>query len=442
MEAGVRRRAIAGISILALLCLLSVPRAPDDGRVYVRDGNALHHERQVSARGVDDDFLDASDFDDGFEVCGRPVGTASLEKAWMHRRSSECAPFDPSKTTLMLTNRDGTYGRTMNQLEAFAQAVQYGRDTGTQLAVKADSWAAKLITSMFLVRESNDTSAGEGEEWARALEEVLCTKVFRDAKEVVGWNTPYEWRDVSRISSKILARRIFYYRSPAPQWEYRASQEQVLRELFRRHNDGGGRDAVGRPAEDACAAVDALFGLDGRRAAKYSVVHLRHLEGADGRRLMRRQAVITGCDPEAALSMRPEYVKAILAPLGMLDRPVVIIHDGQNLKAIERLVKDPVLGPSIKVVPKERIWIGGDVALAVVADVFVGNPASSVSRCIGRARAALGLGNTFIYRARDKETGRWRTVCGDECLFRRSEEVYWDHGWPLRRDPREMRGLG
>ena len=31
-------------------------------------------------------------------------------------------------------------------------------------------------------------------------------------------------------------------------------------------------------------------------------------------------------------------------------------------------------------------------------------------------RLALGFGHNYLFRARDEE-GRWRTVCGDHCIF-------------------------
>ena len=96
----------------------------------------------------------------------------------------------------------------------------------------------------------------------------------------------------------------------------------------------------------------------------YSALHLRDLPGDR----LPKTCRWTGCDPAAAQEMRPEYVKSILAPLGMLAHPVVVISD--NLKGSERvlsrLLADPNLGPIIRVMPAEARWLGGDMTLAVM----------------------------------------------------------------------------
>merc|ERR1712127_407265 len=84
---------------------------------------------------------------------------------------------------------------------------------------------------------------------------------------------------------------------------------------------------------------------------------------------------------------------------------------------MERLMEDPDLGPMIRKVPEEASWFGGDVMLAVMANVFVGNPASTMSQFMAESRLALGLGHNNMYMARD-ENCQWKKACGDRCLFR------------------------
>ena len=50
------------------------------------------------------------------------------------------------------------------------------------------------------------------------------------------------------------------------------------------------------------------------------------------------------------------------------------------------------------------------------ANVFVGNPASSMSAFIAQSRVALGKSYNHLFRARDA-TCQWTTVCGESCLF-------------------------
>ena len=90
--------------------------------------------------------------------------------------------------------------------------------------------------------------------------------------------------------------------------------------------------------------------------------------------------------------------------------------DGQNPEILERLMSDPEIRPLIRIIPEESTWIGGDLAVAVMSNVFIGNPASSFSGFIAKARLALGFGHNYLYRAKN-ENGEWVTVCGDNCIY-------------------------
>ena len=128
---------------------------------------------------------------------------------------------------------------------------------------------------------------------------------------------------------------------------------------------------------------------------------------------------MTGCDPRAALEMTPDYVKSVLGPLGMMDEPLVAIWDGQDRLPLARLMADDEISKILRLVPASAAWVGGDITLGVMADVFIGNPASTFSLFIARSRIALGKDNNYIFRARDDDAeGGWRTSCGDECLYR------------------------
>ena len=95
-----------------------------------------------------------------------------------------------------------------------------------------------------------------------------------------------------------------------------SSQQEKQGSTGGHYNDGEGVDHKGMPVHDMCSRINALFGTKCKNAI-YSVIHVRSLMGAPGRRLMSRLAKYTGCDLNAALHMEPEYVKLILRPLGM-----------------------------------------------------------------------------------------------------------------------------
>ena len=101
-----------------------------------------------------------------------------------------------------------------------------------------------------------------------------------------------------------------------------------------------------------------------------------------------------------ALYMSPAYIKSILKPLGMLGYPIILITDGQ-LPSVERgLLNDPVIGPKVMVLSNKDKLEGADVSLAILADVFIGNPASVTSGFIARSRLALGYSvkSTQLFR--------------------------------------------
>jgi len=159
----------------------------------------------------------------------------------------------------------------------------------------------------------------------------------------------------------------------------------------------------------------ALFGSK-RKHAIYSVIHARSLEGEPGKKIMASVARRSGCDPEAALYMKPGYIKSILKPLGMLRYPIVVISDGQDPLVVQRLKDDKEIGKMVYVTPPEASWYGADMTTATMANVFIGNPASTFSSFIAKSRLALGFGHNYLYRAKNEE-GEWITVCGASCLF-------------------------
>ena len=290
------------------------------------------------------------------------------------------------------------FGRTGNNLLEFLHAIQQARDNDIQLGVVVNSWAMDVLSKMWMSIDS--------ENWEEEFEQAFCVKIIHFPYwELLGW-------DVLRPNTKEL----FHYTSKKPLGEYIDSQAFAIRALFRKSNEGAeGVDINNNQVQDMCSGINAVFG-EYRQSAIYSVIHSRNLEGQPGKRLLANQARRSGCDKMAALDMRPDYVKSILKPLGMMDYPIVFISDGQNPEILERLMSDPEIRPLIRIIPEESTWIGGDLAVAVMSNVFIGNPASSFSGFIAKARLALVFGHNYLYRAKN-ENGEWVTVCGDTCIY-------------------------
>ena len=322
-------------------------------------------------------------------ICNRPADLGTTQH-------SKC-PGSNNPEKLLLLDGTEVYGRIGNNLMEFLHALQYSRDNDIQLGVKYGSWAMRLLPRMWL------SITGDQSEWEAQFERAFCIKIIRTKVELKNY-------DVVRLETKDL----LLYKSNQSFEEYASFQQQALRTLYQNYNTGDGTTLAGYGTRDMCAGIHALFGKDSASAI-YSVIHLRKLEKV-GYTILAAVSRHTGCDPRAAIEMRPDYIRTILKPLRMLDYPIVVIGDGQNIEAVQRLLDDPEIGPQIVFVPEEAVWNGGDMTLGVMSNVFIGNPASSFSGFIAKSRLALGKGHNYLFRARDND-GKWQTVCGDSCVF-------------------------
>lgn len=299
-------------------------------------------------------------------------------------------------------------------------ALQYARDHDVTLGIMRDSWPLRVLLPMFMSVQDKDNTG-----WRHHFEQAFCVKLFDTAVELEGWDIE-QWENLSTLGQGrgtlgmdkdyLTSKKMFVYVSQTPLLEYIAHQSKILQTLYRNYNTGEG--TTSRPWEkvrNMCSGIETLFGDDSKNVV-YSTIHLRGLEGKSGVQLMKRMSSSSGCHPTAALEMEPEYIKSILRPLGMLKFPIVLITDGQNFDAIRRLVNDPDIGPRLKLVPQSASWVGGDITLAVMSNVFIGNPASTFSGFITKSRVALGLGHSYLFRAQNEE-GEWRNTCGDTCVF-------------------------
>lgn len=384
-HAKLKRLIVAFASLASLYGLFSEVQMMDP---------AWHGRRLDASRGAAPQVVPST----GFAMCGRRTNQGPLSRH-QQKKIGRCRKrFNKQVPTLVLEGYD-SYGRTGNHLKALLNALQYTRDFKYQLAIMYNSWAMEVLLQYFM--------AGDGSaEWQARVERALCIKIFRDPRELKNW----------RIipPQKIDAKALFYYRSHISQKDYIAYQSFTLRVLFRHINLGEGNDNHGVTVRDMCSAVDTLFGTD-RSTVKYSVIHLRAFEGKP---FVFRVANNSEFDVKGALMMSPDYVKSILHPLGQLQNPIVVITDGQNKIALERLQADADIGPMIRVIPEEASWIGGDMTLGILADTFIGSPMSTFSMFIAQARIALGLSDAYLYRARN-DNQEWVTSCETRtCLYR------------------------
>jgi len=324
----------------------------------------------------------------------------------MQNHASHCPLSNepPEKTTLLLLDGLQTFGRMGNNLIEFLHSFQYAKDNGMAVAIMQNSWATHLITDMWMAIQDQDINA-----WRAFVEQAFCVKIIVNKEELEKYEKviPMETRD------------LFLYRREgfSELNEYIEFQSNIIRTLYRSYNNGVGADMRNFPVRNMCSVLDAIFGSE-KESAVYSVIHSRSMESA-GENLLARISRNSGCDKEAALKMEPEYVKAILEPLGMLEHPILFITDHQKPEILEKLLADPDIGPNIHLIPEEASWAGGDITAAVMSTAFIGNPASSFSGFIAKSRVALGYGNNFLLRKKN-EDGEWVDVCDHRCIFDKS----------------------
>ena len=279
-----------------------------------------------------------------------------------------------------------------------------------------DSWPLRVLLPMFMAVKDET-------EWRHQFEQAFCVKIFDNNSQLAEWDI-VQWDDLYKLgigrgaigmdTDYLTSKKMFVYVSQAPLLEYIAHQTKILQALYRNYNTGEGTTfRSGKAVRNMCSGIDGVFGGDSNEVV-YSVIHLRSC----AKQMVERMSKSSGCHPTAALEMEPEYIKSILRPLGMLKFPIVLITDGKNFDAVRRLINDPEIGQQLRLVEPSVSWIGGDITLAVMSNVFIGNPASTFSGFITKSRLALGFGHSYLFRAQN-DKGEWVNTCGDSCVFDR-----------------------
>lgn len=338
------------------------------------------------------------------EVCGR-VGAIPPEKEqqFIDKFTRECPNRIAFDDPIFLIEGHDPFGRTGNQLLTFLHALEKARKTGRFVGVVRDGWVLPVLTTFFMSIQNGDYNG-----FKEQMEKIFCIKLL----------TREELPNYTNLVRKD-AKDIFIYNGDSDEDidEYVAFQTFHIRNLLRHYNTGEGVNSQNKKTRNMCIGLVEMFGQD-RQTQLYSVIHSRSLERKSGLNLLGRISTKSGCDPTAALHMEPDYIKAILEPLGMLNYPIVLITDGQDSSVAGRLLADKDIAPMLRLVPNRARWVGGDITLAIMSNVFIGNPASTLSGFIAKSRLALGLENTHMFRAKNKK-GEWVSVCDITCIFSR-----------------------
>mmetsp|Transcript_39968 Transcript_39968/g.86169 ORF Transcript_39968/g.86169 Transcript_39968/m.86169 type:complete len:404 (+) Transcript_39968:59-1270(+) len=296
----------------------------------------------------------------------------------------------PRDNKILLLRNDGKFGHMGNQINSLLHSFDYARDHRLDLGILFHSWAMDAIHTMFY--ETSDFEA-----LGRELRRDLGILSVRNQTMLAGYDEV-----ISKNSQKL-----YFYQSAnvgVNHWtETMYVHAAFLQRLFLRYNQGYGYVHNGLRAADVCTTLNMFF-RERASEAKYTVIHSRYLDGNAEWRLEKMAKTTKITVEGGALYMSPGYVKAILRPLGMLEHPIILLSDGQ-LPSVERgLLNDPIIGPNLMVLSHKDSLDGADVALAVLADVFIGNPASITSGFVARSRYG---GTAYATRNASSIHGCW-----------------------------------
>eukprot|EP00574_Skeletonema_japonicum_P004269 CAMPEP_0201734130 /NCGR_PEP_ID=MMETSP0593-20130828/33362_1 /ASSEMBLY_ACC=CAM_ASM_000672 /TAXON_ID=267983 /ORGANISM="Skeletonema japonicum, Strain CCMP2506" /LENGTH=383 /DNA_ID=CAMNT_0048227401 /DNA_START=124 /DNA_END=1272 /DNA_ORIENTATION=+ len=329
-----------------------------------------------------------------FVMCDRttPLNYA-IHPKMTQRVSYSGDTFEPrwptQKKLLLLRKDDYLFGHIGNQMNSLLHAYDYARDHQLELGTTFHGWVIEAI--QFMGYESNDNK-----ELRNEIRNELGITIIRNSTDLVGYD------EVIQLSAKDL----YFYKSPGENWEANMNFHiGILRRIFLRYNRALGYAHHGLRAINVCRTFDDLF--HGSRAGiKYSVIHSRFMEGRAQFKL-NQLAKTSGLTPRGALEMSPKYVRMILKPLGMLSHPIILFSDGELPSVEEGLLRDPVIGPKLIVMSNKTSLTGPDTALAILSDVYIGNPASVTSGYIARSRYALGYDEEQTYMFRKEHQDKW-----------------------------------
>jgi len=237
---------------------------------------------------------------DTLSICGRNTKTGTPQDLALLRlfnnQDSTCP--GTSSNNLLLISGNGAYDRTGNNIIEFLHALQLARDNNFVLGImlRYNTWVLKVITEMWMPVPVQGTIHGDG--WEARFEEAFCVKLIHSKDELKGYNV-YD----------APPKDLFMYMSSLPVGDYIGHQAQHLQTLFRHYNNGEGKSIGGRPVQNTCSGLDAVFGKHDKKTL-YSVVHQRFLEGEPGLLAMQRLARRSGCHPTGALRMEPDYINS------------------------------------------------------------------------------------------------------------------------------------
>ncbi len=410
-------------------------------------------------------------------ICGRSI---TIPHDTTRRQSSFNASASSSsqqRNRIVLIGYDNmNHVQTNNHINAIFHAMDYAIDVNATLGIVEEGWAMKALVRMFRHNEKELSY----EIWKENLADALHLFIVKDFEVIEG----IDEIGLSRIDlphavvEMKSGDEMYFYNTNATSFNIRRRREEVLKSLWTHPTRSS------KKMRDMCSGADyhhlnmhgyshshhhaslsTISSSSSSSSMKYAVIHSRWMK--DGKclkrmkRLSRHVRHQTGIrlDEKAACLLEPSYIEHILKKFHsdersrmsvvtntketdmdrerFLDFPIYVISDGLNPDIITNLQQYPPFGRNIHIVPHNVSWVGSDMMLGVLADVFIGTPISTLSGNIARARTALGFhpNTNFLFPLeRSCDTSKhqqkleleqacdWEFTCQDdtggaECLY-------------------------
>lgn len=348
-----------------------------------------------------------SDDDSSYNFCHRNL-PKSKPSVQLNNHRFGVSDWTRNHSKALLLKKDPVYGQTGNQIREFFHAFDMARDENATIMIAEDGFPMDMIRQLFL---GFDISRSD---WRKRVE-ALFGVTFLDSNN----SSITDNRDVSVISTGAL----FWYKSKQATLEQRkAHRHYIIRQLFQMTVDEMIKDPTSEASFDMCSSIRTFLDNTTHNvpiaANEYTVVHSRFFEDARYTFLEKASAKM-GVDNRASIDLPPKLFTDVLTPLGMHNKSILMITDGQNSIVSDRLSLDPTIGPYFRVAPRNSSLVG-DIMLAITAKVFLGNPASTLSWFIAQTRYALGLDHSYLFVRKSnggENEGHYETFCDEDCLY-------------------------
>ena len=375
--------------------------------------NSITQEVDIAAVDLNATILDPSSTQSFFTLCNRKLYFDDMP----HVQSTSTDPHSQygilnwtrslDRAIVLEPSLNKVHGRVGNQIRGFFHAFDYARDHDGALVMHPTGFPMDTTLKKLYLGFNDATNHKE-------LEERLGIILYE--------HVDVKYRDTMYTLGTRWARDYVSTNKKYTQYDMIQHRHYIIQQLFQMTSREMELHPTSNDVIETCKSYNAFFQdggeFHGKISNKYTIIHSRSFEGKDFLEEAHRHY---GVDPRASLDYPPDLISSILSPLDMTNSSILMITDGQNPSVAKRLASDPTIGPHFLVVPQSISTMSGDILLAILSDVFIGNPASSFSQYIVQVRYALGFDKSYLYVRKNVDVinggYNWETFCVDESCF-------------------------